>query len=249
MYHDIKCDVYNQIFIINFTYDYIFYPIISLFLTFKYDVEYLEIYFESFGGEIKLESNESKNISNIKANLPYYFYTQANLFQTSLITLRFKNLSVTPFDYLDIYEYKNQDSDFKITEKQKPKIEKMNNDESIISFSYQVKSFDISRIAFKITPKYNFDYLIAKINNMGGNFFLYNGDNNTFYNIYPESDFYFWIGASQFQKMNIYLKYNSIQENAITNIDIYEYYSECIDCEIYEHFNQIITPQRKDNNE
>ena len=49
--------------------------------------------------------------------------------------------------------------------------------------------------------------------------------------------------------MNIYLKYNSIKENAIKNIYIYEYYSHCIDCEIYEHFNQIITPQRKDNNE
>ena len=84
---------------------------------------------------------------------------------------------------------------------------------------------------------------------MGGNFIIYNGDNNTFYNIYPESEYYFWIQASQFQKMTIYLKYNSIKENAINNINIYEYYSQCIDCEIYEHINQIITPQRKDNNE
>ena len=181
LYHDEKCDVYNKIFIINFTYDYIFYPIISLFLTFKYDIDYLEIYFESFGGEIRLENNESKNFSNIKANIPYYFYTKINSFQTCFITFKFKNLSVTPFDYIEIYEYKNQpDSEFKIAEKQKTKVQKVNNDESIISTSYQVMSSNIFGIAFKIIPKYNFDYIDVKIDNMGGEFFLYSGINNTF---------------------------------------------------------------------
>ena len=65
--------------------------IVSLLLSFDYDLDYLEIYFESTGGEIIFNNNIIKNITNIKENLPYYFSTKTNLFQTSLITLRIKS--------------------------------------------------------------------------------------------------------------------------------------------------------------
>ena len=60
--------------------------IVSLLLSFIYDLDYLDIYFESTGGEIIFNDNNIKNITNIKENLPYYFSTKTNLYQTSLIT-------------------------------------------------------------------------------------------------------------------------------------------------------------------
>ena len=253
-YYDIESDIYNKIYTINFIYDMKLSNIVSLLLSFIYDLDYLDIYFESTGGEIIFNDNNIKNITNIKENLPYYFSTKTNLYQTSLITLRIKSNKNknNPIVYLNICEFNDKNaSKIRKINKQIPAkhINYNEQDELNISFSYQVRSSDITGIALELIPKINLDYIIAKIENMGGTFFINDGDNKTFYNIYPESEFYFWVNASQFQKINININIKSNKENPINIIDIYEYYSPMINGEIYRHISEMIIPERKNNNE
>ena len=249
-YYDIKNDVYHQIFSINLIYDIQLSNKVSLLLNFKCDLDYVKIYFESIGGEIILEDNKAKNIPNIKNNIPYFFSTKTTLFQTSLITLRIKSCENNPIDFLDIYGINDINNlEIGIIGKQIPakQINDKDKNELIIFYSYQVNSSDITRIGFKILPKFDLDYINAKIENMGGTFLMNDGENKKFDNIYPESEFHFWVKASQFQKIDMNVNINSNKEIPINNIDIYEYYCPSINSNIYKHFSQIIIPERKYN--
>ena len=98
---------------------------------------------------------------------------------------------------------------------------------------------------------------------LGENIYIYKGKDfsaenmcNAWYeeikkfdNIYPESEFHFWVKASQFQKIEMNLNINSNKENLINNIDIYEYYCPTINGNIYWNINQMIIPERKYNDE
>ena len=251
-YYDLKNDIYHQIISINLIYDIQTSNKVSLLLNFKCDLDYIEIYFESIGGEIILDDNKAKNIQNIKENIPYFFSTKTNLFQTSLITLRIKNCENNPIDYFDICGInENNNLEIGIIEKQiqTKQINDKDKNELIMFYNYQVNNPDITRIGFKIIPKFDLDYIIAKIENMGGTFFMNNEEIKKFDNIYPESEFYFWVKASQFQKINVNLNINSNKENPINYIDIYEYYCPSINCDIYWHINQLIIPEIKHNNQ
>ena len=251
-YYDIKNDVYNKIFTINLIYDIQLSNKVSLLLNFKCDLDYVEIYFESIGGEIVLDNNKAKNIQNIKKNIPYFFSTKTNLFQTSLITLKIKNYENNPIDYFDIYGINDKNNlEIGIIGKQIPpkQINDKDKNELIIFYSYQVNSSDITRIGFKIFPKFDMDYITAKIDNMGGTFLMNDEEIKKFDNIYPENEFNFWVKASQFQKIEMNLNINSNKENLINNIDIYEYYCPTIKGNIYWNINQMIIPERKYNDE
>ena len=223
-YYDIKNDVYNKIFTINLIYDIQLSNKVSLLLNFKCDLDYVEIYFESIGGEIVLDNNKAKNIQNIKKNIPYFFSTKTNLFQTSLITLRIKNYENNPIDYFDIYGINDKNNlEIGIIGKQIPpkQINDKDKNELIIFYSYQVNSSDITRIGFKIFPKFDMDYITAKIENMGGTFLMNDEEIKKFDNIYPENEFNFWVKASQFQKIEMNLNINSNKENLIKIILIF----------------------------
>ena len=243
---------YNKNYTINFIYDIKNYTTVSLLLGFLCDIQNLSIYVDSVGGEYDFNDNDDiKNISNIKHGFPFYFFAKANLFQTSLITFKIKNFTNIPFDFIDIYEFRNKlDLKYKIIEKQNITNYIIKNDEIIISFYYQIKSRYITDIAFKIIPKYNFDFFIVKIENIGGSYILTDADNKQFYKIYPICEYYFWVQISQFQKLNVKIKYNSLEENSLNNnIDIYEYYHNSINSSIYKYTNQSIIPQKNNNNE
>ena len=243
---------YNKNYTLNFIYDIKNYTTVSLLLGFVCDIQKLSIYVDSIGGEYDFNDNDDiKNISNIKHDFPFYFFKKVNLFQTSLITFKIKNFTNIPFDFIDIYEFRDKlDLRYKKIEKQNITNYIINNDEIIISFFYQINSRYITDIAFKIIPKYNFDFFIVKIENMGGDYILTDADIKKFYKILPICEYYFWVQISQFQKLNINIKYNSLEEKSLNNnIDIYEYYHNSINSSIYEYTNQSIIPQKNNNNE
>ena len=75
----------------------------------------------------------------------------------------------------------------------------------------------------KFISNYDLDYIDAKMNIMGGTYYMNDGDIQKFINIYPECEFFIWIKMSQFQIMKMNIKSNYLKENPINNVDIYEY--------------------------
>ena len=123
----------DNIYSIDFVYDIKLYPIVVLSLRFKCDIYYLNMSVNAFGNEIIFEeNNKTKIISDIKVGIPYYFFTKTSQFQTSLITLYTKYLNESPFDYVDIFEYKNKSNkEYRMIQKQCSKKEKINENELI----------------------------------------------------------------------------------------------------------------------
>ena len=241
----------KDIFTTNLIYEIKRYPTIALLMKFKYELEYLSIKIEVAGGEISFYDNiRSKNILNIKATNPYYFFTKTTQYQTSLITLTTNYTENYPFDYVEIYLYKNKiDNDYEIIKRQLETNIDFNNSKLILSSSYQTNSSDITDIAFKFIPKYDFDYIFAKMYIMGGHYYIYNEDIKKIYNVLPGCEILFWIKAVQYQTTIMYLKYSYYEENPIKKLDIYEYNYPLNNDNYFEHMIKTVYPTRKKTKE
>ena len=221
-----KIDEFSNLYAINLDYEIRINGIIAIVLAFIYDLNFLNIYVEPEGGEILFNNeNNYKNLTNLKANTPYYFYTKTTVLQTSLITLFTKYSKNYPFDYVDIYLYKNQyDQEYKINEKYSLTFQNINYNELMITFAYETLSEGINYLYFKFLPKYDLNYLSVKIDNMGGSFYLDDGDIKRLKNIYPGYDYFFKTKISLFQTLNVNIKFNYIENNPIEKIYIFEFY-------------------------
>ena len=245
----------DKIYSINFFYNIDFYTIIALSLKFPYDLNYLSLKVEAHGGEISFYDNyRSKNITNLKGNYTYYFHTKTSLYQITLITLFMKYTEKIPFDKYKIFLYRKG----KLWFREEREIEKSyisDKNELVISFSYQMNySSDISEIRFQFIPKYDLDYVFAKMDIMGGSYYLNDEDIQKFYNIYPGYEILFWIESSQNDTIIINLKNNYLEGNFLNDIDIYEYnypldndkYYGCIK-KYYKYIKQPIIPVNINN--
>ena len=200
----------DKIYNINFMYDIKLHPIVDLTLKFKCDIYYLNISVNAFENVIIFEeNNETKTISNIKANIPYSFFTPIKALETALISLTTKYSNEMPFDYVDIYEYEHK-KDLEYRKIREFQIEKeiINKNELITSFKYKNQLSIITNIVFRFIPKYDLDYIKARINTMGGTYDMNDGDIKNFTDIYPECEFLIYIKMSQFQTVKINLKTN-----------------------------------------
>ena len=219
-----KKDINN----INFIYDIKNNTKVALIYYFFVDINNITISVSAEGGDYEFDNNYiTKNISNIKYNNPYYFFTNVNQYQVSIIniTSNYYN-NEFPFDYVDIYEYKNKTyPENQIIKKQIITNEKINNEKCITSFTYKTKERNINDIAFKFIPKYDLDFILVKINTMGGTFFLNNNETKLINKVIPGYDLFFWIKVTIFQKVNINIKsrLNYTQKNPISYINISEY--------------------------
>ena len=244
-------DKIDNISSINFIYDIQLYPIVVLSLRFKCDIYYLNISVNVFGGEIIFEENNiTKTITDIKADIPYYFSTKTTQFQTLLISLYTRYLDKPPFTYVDIYEYKNKSNkQNRVIKKQNVKYKIVNNDILLVSFKYKNTQSSITDIGFKFISNYDLDYIDAKMNIMGGTYYMNDGDIQKFINIYPECEFFIWIKMSQFQIMKMNIKSNYLKENPINNVDIYEYLYQHNSTSniLYKNITQSINYDKKNN--
>ena len=237
----------EEIYILNFTYDIQKYPTIALFINFVYDLYNLSINIEAAGGEILFDDNtNTKNISNMKANNPYYFFTKTTQYQTSLITLITNYTKNFPFDYVEIYLYKNKsDTEYAILKGQLETKKDLKNNELIITSSYQTNSSDVTDIGFKLIPKFDLDFIFAKIDIMGGVYYINeDGFIQKFYNVHHGYDLSFWIKSEQNQRTIIRLKYNLLEENPLKNLHVYEYNNTLETGKYYEHTINNVYPTR-----
>ena len=240
----------DKIYSANFIYDLGTYTTIAISVRFPFDLCFLSLKVESNGGEISFNDNHrTKNITDIKANYPYYLFTKTTQYQRTLITLSMKYYENLPFDEFKIYAYRENQLRFIEEGKIEANLNSNNKSELIISFSYQMNLSFITDIGFMLIPNYDLDYLFAKIDILGGTYYLNHGDKKKIYNIFPGHEILFWIKSSQYDTIIINLKYNYLEGNPLNDIDIYEYKYDFINIPYYKKIKQTIIPFNINNNE
>ena len=239
----------ENIFSINFMYDIERYPTVVLSAKFSCELYYLDLKVEAAGGEISFYDNYGvKNITNLKANYPYYFFSNVVQYQTVLITLITKYYEFFPFDEVKIYEYRNKNKSVNRILKNKIITNPVyNTDQLNISFSYQMNSSDITDIGFQFIPNFDLDYLFVKMNVMGGFYYLNDEDIKIIYNVYPGYGISLWIKSSKSETIITNLKYNYSEENPLNDLDIYEYNAPINNNNYYKHVKQKNIPKKINN--
>ena len=240
-------DEIESIYSINFIYDIKLYSTIALSLKFQCDLDYLDIYVEAGGGEIPFYDNIiSKNITNLKANYPYYLSTNIVQYQTVLITLFTKFYEIEPFDNVYIYEFFSKyETVYSISYGEVTTNTYFLNNTKLLMISFILNSFDslyINYIGFQFIPKFDLDYLFITMKVMGGVYYLKEKDFQKIYNIYPNYEVKIYIKSSQYETKIISLKYNYLEKNPLNNVDIYEF-KNAYGNEYYTHIKQPIIPE------
>ena len=202
-----------------------------------------EKYIEYFQIEVNIEghiydfnnNNEinEKNLVNIKANNPIYFFVNASMYNKIFVNLTYDNKYITPINYINITEYEDRKNiSFIKSTIHEVKINKINNNECNIEFSY-VPSFSKTKlVVFKFESNANMDYLKARID-IGGGYYEINNNNtiNLSKIIAGGSLYYFLISVPIFKKFDInkIINDDNINNNInignnrpFTYVDIYE---------------------------
>ena len=240
----------DKIYSANFIYNLGIYSTIAMSAKFPFELRYLSIKVEANGGKISFYDNHrTKNITDIKANYPYYLFTKATKYQKTLITLSMKHHENLPFDEFKIYEYEESELRFVQKEKIETTYTSNNKNELIISFSYQMNSSYITDLGFRLLPNFDLDYLVVKIDIMGGTYYLNDEDVQKLYNVYPGYETFFWIKSLQYTTTIINLKYNFLEGNPLNDIDIYEYKRDYINFPYYKKIKQTVNPVNINNKE
>ena len=118
---------------------------------------------EISGGLFHLFNNSSRNITNLRKNIDYFFYIKIQQFYYIRFTLTLKNNSSNPFPNIFCHKLYNKD-DYKINIGYNQSISSIiNGDQLIISVSNNITNNSIYYINYKIKPLYNIDYIVSKI--------------------------------------------------------------------------------------
>ena len=188
------------------------------------DINYLEINTELEGGNFECSNGFIKNFYNIKSGYSYYFFINIKQYENSSFILTMENTNSNPFDLVlcecDIYNRISKN----YTESFKTKIE---NNKLVLHYSYFSKIS--KRVAFHIISKCNINNLNVKINNGGGYYSLSNSY-NYYRNIISGKSYYFSLNTPlnnyySNQIVNILFVMNYVNDNQISQIQIYEYSS------------------------
>ena len=110
-----------------------------------------------------------------------------------------------------------------------------------------MNSLDITDIGFQFIPNFDLDYLFAKIAIIGGVYYLNDEDIKHIYNIYPGYEMSFWIKSSQYDTININLKYIFSEENPLNNLYIYEYNAPLDNNKYYKIIKHEIIPEKNND--
>ena len=182
-------------------------------------IDYINIKVDDEGGLYELIDG-SRNISNLKPNTSYYFYTNTLYAQTLNINLTMRSSSSTPFSSINIYESSKKELSNSITATIPASLDQIN-DTLFISFSY-ISSKDYCKYIFiEIRPSSFIDSITAKIEQ---NFEFHNFNINTpitFYNLTSEKFHYFNMKIGAFAKVYINITLDKLYDNAFNLSKLY----------------------------
>ena len=132
----------------------------------NYNINNIGFKFDILGSMLQLFNNTPNNMTNLKENVDYFFYTKTQRFNNIIFTLTIKNNSnMTKSPFPNIYCQQLQKIEFYKDKKgyNQPISGIINENQLIISISNYILEEFIYYINFKIRPLYNIDYMIARI--------------------------------------------------------------------------------------
>ena len=191
------------------------------------EIPYLAFNIKNSGGEYQLFNNTSLNVTNLKSNENYSFYTTPTPLNYIRLTLTMNynsNMTINPFSYVLIKTlYKgNGVSIYGVYNKSISSIR--NEDELIISVSFNTSNSDITYIFFNITPLYNIDYMIANIDITDCYIGLdnYKNSKGIFYFLKSQIKYYIEMNAWESYITKLNLKVYNMIKAPFSSIVIYE---------------------------
>ena len=165
----------------------------------NYNINYLVAQIDVDSVTYDLSNDVPKNLTNLKAGIPYYFYIQSTQFQIDFINLIMNFMDRIPLTNLYIYEILNKSSLIYIKNISQT-ITTSNINNQLITFSnYSVNNYLTKYIAVKIIPNYNIDYLIIKTDVEGGTYDLSNDILEKIINLKSGFIYYFFIPSLELQ--------------------------------------------------
>ena len=196
---------------------------IALQFTPNYNINYIVIKI-NLEGVYDLSNGKDKNIQNLKAGIPYYFFLPSIYLQTAFINLNISYMSNEPFTYIYIYEYKTRNSPSYLKRSSQSLSTTIKNKELTSSFTYSSNNVDTKYIALQFTPNYNINYIVVKIS-VEGVYEFFNVEEKNITNLKSGIPYFFFLPINQFQSAFINLNMNYMNTKPFTSSEIYEYSS------------------------
>ena len=196
---------------------------IALKITPNYNINYIVIKINAEGGAFDLSNSLSKNITNLKSAITYYFFLPSIYLQIASINLNMSYMSSIPFSYSYIYELSSRyTSTYLRKSSQYISTTKINN-ELTASFTYSVNNYKTKYIVLKFTPNYNINYIVAKFDIKNYKYELsYNGAKQTIYNLNSQNKYYLFIKMNNKSKIKVTLTMDYSYYNSLSFLYIYE---------------------------
>ena len=127
-----------------------------------YDIKYITIQMNSSGNSYDMSKGLSKNITNLISGAPYTFYMNVDRLDIVTISFTMNNFGKIPFTDIYVFEQASKHNSY-LNSSSQP-ISFLNEGNQIIAdFSYQINHFASNIAGFKITPNFDIDYMVSKI--------------------------------------------------------------------------------------
>ena len=215
------------------------------------NLELVQINYEITNSDYTLNNGESKNITKILPNLPYYYCINSKQYQQVNISLTMNYINAEPFESIEIYEFSEKygyNSHNKYINKKAKFINDDNKNILTSSFSYMIDSIYTNYALIKITPKFGLEYLNTKINIGGGNFDIDKGLIKNISNLISKYSYYLFTLSSKGEKLNFKLIINSNKiKDPFDSLNIIEYKNRHLPSTFIQNTNEEFQIERKDN--
>ena len=188
----------------------------------NYNINDIGFKIDFSGGLFQLFNNAPKNITYLKKNVDYFFYTRIKIFNYIRFTLTMKsnsNITAIPFQNIESQNLREK-YDYQKHRGYNQSISPIiNGDKLIISISNNITDQYFYYINFKIRPLYNIDYMVASIDIV--DYYIDNENYKYSKEIYSlKSHFKYYIKMNS--KLN--LKIYNVSHIPFSSMIIYECY-------------------------
>ena len=198
--------------------------------TFKpnYNISQMLAKIDISGGIYELFKNTSKNITKLKSDDDYFFFTEAKRFNFIKLTLTINNdmnLTTNPFAYVYSEEKSDRRNYYNNYYKKNTSISSIiNGDQQIVTITQYMSDSEYKKyINFIIRPSYNIDYMLTNIEITDCLIDLNNYNySKKIYNIKRNIIYYIKMNAWTNYKTNLNLKIYNLSSPPFYYIQIYD---------------------------
>ena len=177
----------------NYSVEYYETKYIALNITPIKDINNFTININVQDGAFDLTKGSTKKINNLNYNNEYYFFIPSSLLQSASFSLTMNYTNPQPFNYLNIYEYKNRTNKNGYNKiSYQPIKTSEEKSELSYSFKYFVINRDTNYIALQVKPNKYMEYLSINVNIEINSYELTNGQRKTINDLKNGKNFYIY---------------------------------------------------------